>query len=205
MKRICPNPGRWDETFKRLVDYAHLHDCTPNEPPEPLILAGWAYSNDIEKMRRWEETVAWAEKNGCSNLVTGIPDEDFLFVEEPTSYRVGPLGGPIYRDWDFEAKKRPSSEQVAQTLKNLRSHWSEIVGDEIARITRPLAFTGAKARRLLVFAVGSSTPPWGGWSHLSKNEPERRTFTEFRAAINKAIVPHEVDHIDFTADENPET
>lgn len=202
MKRICPKPRPWHQAFERLVDYAQSHPCTPTDPPIPLILAGWAYSNDIEKMQRWEETVAWAEKNGCPDLVTGIPDEDFYFVEMPTRYAVGLLGGPMYRTWNFEAKNRPSSEQLAQSLTTLRSHWSEIVGHEIARITRPLAFTGAKARRLVVFALASATPPWGGWSCFSKKEAERRTFTQFRAAINKAIVPHEIDHIDFTTNES---
>lgn len=204
MKRICPNPMPWHEAFERLTNYAQLHPCTPPSPPKPLILAGWANSNDVEKMQRWEETVAWAEKSGCSNLVSAIPDQDFYFVEKPTSYTVGPLGGPMYRAWDFEAKSRPSSEQIAQLMDVLLSRWSEIVGNEIGSITRPLAFTGEKARRLLVFADAAFTPPWGGWSYLSKQESERRTFTHFRAAINKAIAPHEVDHIDFTTDENAE-
>jgi hypothetical protein len=202
MKRICPNPMPWHEAFERLTNYAQLHPCTPPSPPKPLILAGWASSNDVEKMQRWEETIDWAEKNGCSNLVSGIPDRDFYFVEKPTSYSVGPLGGPMYRAWDFEAKSRPSSEQIAQFMDTLLSRWSEIVGNEIASITRPLAFTGEKARRLLVLADAASTPPWGGWSYLSKKESERRTFTLFRAAINKAIAPHEVDHIDFTTEQN---
>jgi len=61
------------------------------------MLTGWAYSNDTEKKQRWEETVAWAEKNDCSNLVSGIPARDFYFVEEPTSHAVGPLSVPTYR------------------------------------------------------------------------------------------------------------
>ena len=204
MKRICPNPMPWHEAFERLTNYAELHPCAPPSPPKPLILAGWAYSNDVEKMQRWKETVDWAEKNGCSNLVSCIPDSDFYFVEKPTSYRVGPLGGPMHRAWDFEAKSRPASEQIAQFMDTLLSRGSEIVGNEIGSITRPLAFTGEKARRLLVFADAVFTPPWGGWSFLSKQESERRTFTHFRAAINKAIAPHEVDHIDFTTDESAE-
>jgi len=54
-------------------------------PPKPLILAGWAYSNDIEKKKRWEETVDWATKNECQGLLKNIADEDFYFVTEPTS------------------------------------------------------------------------------------------------------------------------
>jgi len=200
MKRICPNPMPWHEVFECLTEYAQSHSCMPPTPPTPLILAGWAYSNDVEKMQRWEETVTWAERNGCSDLVSDIPDRDFYFVENPTDYRVGPMGGPMYRAWDYEAKNRPTSEQITELINTLKSCWPEIVGSEIGKITRPIAFTGEKARRLLVFADAAFTPPWGGWSYLSKKETERRTFTHFRAAINKVIAPHEVDHIDFTTD-----
>jgi hypothetical protein len=205
MKCICPNPMPWHEAFERLTNYARLHPCTPPLPPKPLILAGWAYSNDIEKMQRWEETIAWAERNGCTSLVTGIPREDFYSVEKPTTFTVGPMGGPMYREWDFQAKSRPSPEQIAKLMNILLSHWSEIVGDEIGAFTSPLAFTGEKARRLLISADAAYTPPWGGWSHLSTQESERRTFTRFRAAINKAIAPHEVDHVDFTIGENAQS
>lgn len=200
MKRICLNPMPWNEAFTRLTKFAKAHPCTPPSPPKPLILAGWAYSNDVEKMRRWEETVAWATDNGCIEVVTGIPDHDFYFVSEPTTYAIGPTGGPMYRPWDFDSKLRPSSEEVALHFEMLKSRWSEIVGLELAHITHPLAFTGEKARRLLVQAEYFASPPWGGWAYLSSVETERRTFTRFRAAVNKAIAPHEIDHIDFITD-----
>lgn len=205
MKRICPNPMPWNEAFERLARFAKASPCTPPSPPKPLILAGWAYSNDLEKMRRWEETVAWANGNSCAEVVGAIPDEDFYFVDEPTTYTIGPLGGPMYRLWDFDSKGRPSSEEIAQHFETLVSHWSEIVGSELAHITHPLIFTGEKARRLLVHADGASRPPWGGWSHLSSVETERRAFTRFRGAINNTIAPHEVDHVDFTTDAEPGT
>ena len=110
----------------------------------------------------------------------------------------------MYRVWDFELKSRSSSEQIAQFMESLLSCWSQIVGKKLASTTRPLAFTGGKARLLLVLADPVVTPPWGGWSHLSTQESERRTFTHFRAAINKAVAPHEVAHIDFIAEENTE-
>lgn len=194
----------WHEAFERLTKFAQLQACTPPSPPKPLILAGWAYSNDVERMQRWDETVDWAVKNGCANLVSEIPDSDFYFEEKPTSYAVGPLGGPMNRAWDFDLKSRPPSEKIAHLIAVLLSRWAEIVGNELASITRPLAFTGEKSRRLLVLANAVTTPPWGGWAHLSANELERRTFTLFRAAINKAIAPHEVDHIDFTPEDNAE-
>lgn len=203
MSRICPNPMPWNEAFQRLARYAEHQSCIPPAPPTPLILAGWAYSNDMEKMRRWEETVAWANENGCAEVVRAIPDEDFYFVDDPTTSAVGPLGGPMYRPWDFESKGCPSSEEIAQHLDTLRSHWSEIVGPELANVTRPLKFTGTKVRRLLVQADCAARPPWGGWAHLSSLETERRAFTRFRGAINNAIAPHEVDHVDFTTNAEP--
>ncbi|MCC6965221.1 MAG: DUF721 domain-containing protein [Nitrospira sp.] len=196
MMRICPNPMPWHDVFERLTAYAQRHQCVPSVPPSPLILAGWAYSNDTEKLRRWEETVTWATRNGCPDFVA-VLDEDFYCVDEPTSYTVGPLGGPMYRPWDFEAKERPSPEQLAAHFTTLMSRWQEIVGPELGRATRPLAFSGVKVRRLLVQADAAVSPPWGGWSHLSAVESERRLFTRFRASVNRAIAPQEVDHVDF--------
>jgi len=201
MKRICPNPMQWHEAIECLTSYAQRNSCTPASPPKPLILAGWAYSNDIQKMQRWEETVDWAEKNGCSNLVSGIPDQDFYFVENPTSYTVGPMGGPMYRAWDFNSKDRPSYKVLQKGMGILITQWSEIAGEELSRITIPLAFTGNKARRLLIKADAASKPPWGGWDYLSHADAERRIFTRFRSSINDAISPHEVDHIDFITEE----
>lgn len=198
MIRICPNPTAWHGAYQRLVKYANSHTCNPTSPPKALILNGWVFSNDVEKRRRWQETVAWADANECSDLIAGISDDDFYFVTQPTRHTVGPLGGPMYRDWDYETKTRPLESQLAENLANLEVSWLEIVGSELAKITRPLEFTGAKARRLLVMADGATFPPWGGWSSLSDDASKRRAFTRFRAAINNAITPHEVDHIDFT-------
>jgi hypothetical protein len=63
-------------------------------PPKPLILAGWVYSNDIQKLEVWEKTVAWANANGCPELAV-VPDKDFYSADNPTSYRIGPLGEPL--------------------------------------------------------------------------------------------------------------
>ena len=82
-------------------------------------------------------------------------------------------------------------------MEILAAQWPQIVGKELSGITHPLDFTGKKARRLLVRADNNTLPPWGDWVNRSTVESERRTFTHFRAAVNKAISPHEVDHIDF--------
>ena len=92
----------------------------------------------------------------------------------------------------------PDSESVSRQINELATRWAEIVGPELAAVTRPVEFTGRKKRRLVVLADAGVKPPWGGWSDLSRYLPERRTFTTFRAAINKAIAPLHVDHVQFT-------
>lgn len=197
VKRICPNPSRWDDVFKKLVKYAETYPCTPSQPPTPLILGGWVSSSDNEKMRRWSETVDWASANGCHSIVEEISDQDFYKTKNPTSDSIGPMGGQCYRPWDFEPKVRPPEEELEQHLAYLTAQWSDIAGSHLSTVTRPMAFTGKKARRLLVQAKGESSPPWGGWSDRSTEEAKRRTFTRFRSAVNEAIASHEVDHIEF--------
>jgi hypothetical protein len=109
------------------------------------------------------------------------------------------MGGPCYRPWDLDSKQRPAPEDLARHLDSLSACWTDIAGPALTAITRPVAFTGKKGRRLLVHAEETARPPWGGWSHLSGEEAQRRTFTRFRSAINQAIAPHEVDHVDFVA------
>jgi len=181
VRRVCPNPIPWNQVFERLASYAENCPCVSTSPPAPLILAGWAYSNDHEKMGRWEETVAWANVNGCAEIVDGIPDSDFYFVDNPSTYTIGPLGGAMYRPWYFEAKFLPSSDDLNWLLEILISTWTEIVGEELARATRSLAFSGKKVRRLLVYADANVRPMWGDWSHRASQRIRMAT-----GASNKA-------------------
>ena len=182
------------------MKHASCHLCTPPFPPSPLILGGWVYSNDVAKMDRWGETVAWASANGCAEIVNEIAHSDFYFVESLSTHTVGPLYAPMYRPWDYETKTRPSTEDLDRHFETLVSTWSEIVGEELSVATRPKAFTGRKARRLLVYASAHIRPPWGTWLQLSEEVSKRRAFTKFRASISSAIAPHEIDHVDFWID-----
>jgi len=200
MIRVCPNPKPWHKAYQRLCEYAERRGCASPAPPTPLVLGGWVGSNDVDKNCRWEETERWAANNGCSSILAGIPDTDFYQAEKPSSYAIGPLGGPMYLDWNCEPKERPSDEALAQYLETLKTRWPEIVGSSFSGEIQPIRFTGRKARRLLVRANPKAAPPWGGWTHLSRKERKRRTFTRFREAINQAIHPHKVDHVGFTTD-----
>jgi hypothetical protein len=195
MIRICPNPSEWQRVYESLLVFAHKNNCVA--PPVPLILAGWTFSNDREKQSRWSDTVAWTRNHRCRDLID-LPDEAFYYVVEVSTYVSGPMGGPMSRNWDFERKPVQEQKQLGHLLEHLSTNWIETVGDELGACTRPLAFTGAKSRRLIVEYVHDTVPPWGDWSCLSHIEFERRTFTCFRAAVNSFLSPHEVDHIDFT-------
>jgi hypothetical protein len=195
--RVCPNPTPWNNAYQRLVAFSRRVPCEPANPPVPLILNGWVYSNDANKKERWTKTIEWAEQNRCSEILQSVPDSDFYFVDELTAYAIGPLGGPMYRDWDHETKPRPSDEELLRLLAILKKDWLSIVGVNLSNITAPVKFTGRKARRLLVQVIRPIRPPWGDWDKLTGDRGVRSEFTKFRRAINRALSPHEVDHIDF--------
>lgn len=102
MIRVCPNPMPWMSVHERLKEHARITGAA--EPPHPLILGGWNYTNDLEKQKRWSETLEWAQANGCTEA-TVLDNDDYYFVETVTTYDIGPMGGPMLREWDFETKK----------------------------------------------------------------------------------------------------
>jgi hypothetical protein len=197
MARICPNPNAWSAVHAQLLRFAEKHPCTPSAPPTPLILNGWVFSDDYQKKLAWEDTVAWAARNGCLEIVESVPEKDFhCGASEPRMHIVG------YSPWNRESKPRPSPEELERHLELLQSRWPEIVGPTLGPATRPVSFSGRKRRRLIVRAVASVHPPWGDWDYRVAAAAERITFTLFRAAVNREIAPHEVDHIDFEVDED---
>ena len=86
-----------------------------------------------EKMQWWDENA-----NGCPDIVNEIADADFYYVENPSTYTVGPLGGAMYRPWNFETKMRPAPEDFKRYLQALVIRCPEVIGVELARVTRPL-------------------------------------------------------------------
>jgi hypothetical protein len=157
--------------------------------------------NDLQKETRWKETVAWAIHNGCDKEVN-IPASDFYCVDAMTDHQIGPLGGPMYLPWSLDEKSRPTQESLGSLLELLSKNWERVAGLEIARVTEPIKFSGAKARCLWVKVHGRVQPTWGSWDRLSNIQSERRFFTKFREAINNLIAPHMVDHIEFLTEEH---
>lgn len=179
-----------------MVAFAETHFCEPKNPPIPLILGGWFGSNDQEKRTRWEQTVAWAHANGCDGILETLAEDDFYVVAVEATYVVSPMGGPMYRTWDFTPKERPQYDVLEKQLCALRVSWKEHL-EAVWHHTAPLGFSGAKARRLVVVADPEFTPPWGTWDSRLSSATERTTFTSFRSRINSLLSGHEVDHVDF--------
>lgn len=201
MVKVCPKPMQWASIYEELIAYAKLNNCTPPQPPSPLILAGWNYSNDLAKQNRWNKTVEWAKKNNCFTKIKSISVDDYYYVDELFTGEIGPLPG-LKNSWNFKSKKRPTESELDDYIDKIKTKWKLIAGLDLAEITKPLKFTGKKARRLLVVANPSFIPPWGGWDYLSKDKEKRRIFTEFRHSVNEVIAPHEVDHISFTFEDH---
>jgi hypothetical protein len=196
MKFVCPLPPLWNEIYQRLHS-SWLKDGSKGPPPPiPLILNGWAYSDDLEKKKRWESTVRWAHERGFENLIPEIEESQSHMVSELSTYEIGPMGGPMYLDWGSSPKTTSSVEEVESAFHQLATNWKEIAGLVLASHTKPLRFTGKKRRRLLVLADPEYVPPWGSWNMLKPGE-EHRSFTRLRNRVNEIIDPMKVDHIDF--------
>jgi hypothetical protein len=196
MKFVCPELNKWYSIYKNLRNAWENAggECPP--PPMALILSGWNCTNDYEKARQWKDTVEWAGRFGFGQLIPEVSPEDSYLVEELSPYYLGPTGKPVKLDWDYDAKETPSPEDIARSFRALQENWNSIVGPDLAKIISVQGFHGRKKRRLIVQADMTAVPPWGTWTSLVSDE-RRRSFTQFRAAINKAIAPLEVDHIDF--------
>jgi len=157
---------------------------------------GWNYSNDFEKKERWIKTLDWAHRAGLSHLIPTLTDENGYFVDQISTYAIGPMGGPMYLAWNYSTKTRPSEVGAIESMHQLHDRWAEIAGDRLVFISRPRCFSGRKLRRLIIDVDAGSDSPWGSWQSLP-NDERRREFTRLRGRINDAISPHHVDHIDF--------
>ena len=73
---VCPEPKVWARVHKKLSAYAVSNGL--EEPPAPLILAGWSYSSTEEKRARWEETMRWCQDHNCQQLIDSIDEFDWF-------------------------------------------------------------------------------------------------------------------------------
>lgn len=196
MVRVCPLPYVWVKIFSQLSKIASADPTIP-APPIALILAGWNFSDDFEKQSRWDETVAWIKRYGKEDLISFIKDEDYYYVDE--------LSRPAYLDHRFGETSppaiRPEDDELTHIIEKLSCYWDQIAGKD-SNFTRPLSFTGAKARSLAVEYDTDELPSWGTWGnepggYHDQNFTDKSSFTALRHKINDAIQPHKIDHIVF--------
>jgi hypothetical protein len=190
--RSCPND--WHRFYLFLKSKKQMGQ---KDPPIPLILAAADESN-ATKHHRLSAQLHWAQENGCL-------DESVLYlkeipVEQWNSCSKEQWDQDSYHNlhwgWTSDPKPKMTRETATKLVDHLRVHWDEVAGQDLGGVTSPLRFEGAKGRRLVVLARSDTPPPWGSWSFLPEGE-NKNIFTRFRAAVNAAIQPHEVDHIDF--------
>ncbi|MFN7037546.1 MAG: hypothetical protein ACK4SN_14400, partial [Bellilinea sp.] len=101
MKFICPLPYVWAEIYDRLYSAWQERGSKGDPPPIPLILSGWVFSNDLAKKIRWEMTLQWAREQGLEHLIPEIDRHQAYKVATITTYTIGPMGGPMYLNWDY--------------------------------------------------------------------------------------------------------
>lgn len=195
---VCPKAPVWYQTFERLREAWTASGRVGDEPPMPLLLAGWIYSSDRDKQVRWNATVLWAEERALSHLIPQLAPEDQYCTDlVTTSYPE-----QRYRPDRYVCRERPSDEAIDAAMQLLKRDWRTIAGDALAEVCHPTKFTGRKRRRLLVLVTQQQQqPPWGSWHTLAQGA-ERRAFSDFRCRVNNAVAPVHVDHIDFCIREN---
>ncbi len=196
MIRVCPLPMVWAKIHRELSRIATKNPDIPL-PPVPLILAGWNFSDDFEKNDRWESTVEWTKKFGGAELISTLKDNDYYCVDQFTR--------PAFLDYQWgettPPATRPADDELTNLIEKLSIQWDQIAGVDSV-FTRPLNFSGAKARSLTVEFDTDELPSWGTWG----NEPggyhdqhftNKASFTVLRQRINDAVQPHKIDHVVF--------
>lgn len=191
-----PMPADWAKLHQLMIQARNQRsDIALADPPVPLILAGAAFSSATEIRRRWKDLVRWANEFGFGELLArNLPEPPHRDVAEDIA-GVAPDGRTWWHESSYhEPSIRPSITAITTARGRLKQQWATIVGVELARTTKPMRFTGRKFRRLLVVADPNASPPWGSWHMIVK---ERASFATVRKAVNVAISPLVVDHIEF--------
>lgn len=95
---LTPDPQLWSSVYDVLVQrHRALRDQSVICPSKPLILAGAAFSTKEEIRSRWEEHIAWANANGCSEDVLRLLGEKPK--QDGATKLAGAHGRPGEKEW----------------------------------------------------------------------------------------------------------
>jgi len=96
LDRVCPQPLRWKELYEMLPDQQPRGGGW--QPSVPLILSGWLYSSNLDKMLRLKEHIEWAESHGClaqvDAFIRGLSKDEWHYL--------GGFDGPVSHEEDEE-------------------------------------------------------------------------------------------------------
>ncbi len=73
---ICPVPMSWDEAYQSLRQAWEKGGKQGAPPPRPLNLNGWVASSDLDKKKRWEATIRWAQRQGFGPPIPEMSEEE---------------------------------------------------------------------------------------------------------------------------------
>jgi len=86
---------------------------------------------------------------------------------------------------------RPLAKKSGGSTANLRPHWPQIVGDKLARVSKPARYaSGARGRTLVIEAPSAAS------TLITSN------MSRILQRIEAAIGPHDIAHIKVTARRN---
>jgi hypothetical protein len=72
----------WHRVHQHLCRFWEAQEgARSDQPPIPLILAGWVFSGDSAKASRWAETVEWASRHGLSDVVLAVPEDGWHYSQ----------------------------------------------------------------------------------------------------------------------------
>lgn len=107
---ICPQPLVWDSIHRTLREAWEAGGKKGNPPPVPLILNGWVFTSDLDKQRRWQETLAWANEHSLAHLIPELAEGERYEVARMTrSYRLTFCPASYRFLWDDDDGYQPVS------------------------------------------------------------------------------------------------
>lgn len=196
---ICPAPSTWAQIASDLIRFWKVELNNVGPSPPYLVLSGWNYSDDYNKMNTWLNCIRWAEERDCSHLIPEIPEnywyqKDILygfrsleenFINNKKFDKVSKKLTQEERNLQFNAKpsKKLTKEERDHQFNLLKAKWAESFGDEYF----PKRLSGKKCKRLIVKSSKWKTHPQRN-SHLKPI-----TITN----VNNLLEGHTIYEIDF--------
>ena len=84
---ICPFPDVWAFIASELISFWKIKLNEAGPPPPYLILSGWNYSDDFDRMETWMNCIKWAEERNCTHLIPELPENNWYQKKSLSRFR----------------------------------------------------------------------------------------------------------------------